>query len=225
MKTLHVMIGIVLFVLGTTALWYFGHYRPAQQILNVPPKFVYKATTPVGKNIETAKAPGQPIPHSDNTAGLVPPETQTETPRKTEPKTDTETLMDAPNGEASPMANDQTISPPEDTQLEKEAEAERAERESRRAERKARNQEALEFLENAEIEKLRMAGEMADHFNTLSVEEQRALFEMMRKIVYEDIPRLHPGEDTPEQLDSLWNAVLSGLILVGYTPPEGVTLK
>ena len=225
MKTFHVTIYIVLFMLGATALWYFGHHRPAQQILNAPPKFIYKATTSVGKNIETAKAPAQSISPSDNTADLALPETQTETPRTTEPKTDTGTPMDAPNGEEPSVANDQTVLPPEGTQSQEEAEAERAEREARRAEREARNQEALEFLENAEIEKLRMAGEMADHFNTLSIAEQQALFKMFEKIVYEDIPRLHPGEDTPEQLDNLWNTVLSNLILVGYTPPEGVTLK
>ena len=66
---------------------------------------------------------------------------------------------------------------------------------------------------------------MTDYLNTLSTEEQLAHFEMMKKMVYQDIPRLHPGEDTPEQLDRLWNSVLSNLILVGYTPPEGVTLK
>ena len=126
--------------------------------------------------------------------------------------------MDATNGEEPRMANDQTVSPPEDTQSQEEAEAERAERE-------ARNQEALEFLENAEITKLQMASEMAEFFNTLSVEEQRAHFKMFEKIVYQDIPRLHPGEDTQEDLNDLWNSVLSSLILVGYMPPEGVTLK
>ena len=225
MKTFHVTIYIVLFVLGVTALWYFGHHRPAQKILKAPPKVVYKAITPVGKNIETAKAPAQPISHSDNPAGLAPSETQTETPRTTEQKTDTETLIDAPNGEEPPMANDQTVSPLEDTQSQEEAEAERAERESRRAEREAVRQSELEFLENAEIEKLRMAGEMTGFFSTLSVEEQRAHFQMFERIVYQDIPRLHPGEDTQEDLDRLWNSVLESLILVGYRLPEGVTRK
>ncbi|MYB92657.1 hypothetical protein F4167_10990 [Candidatus Poribacteria bacterium] len=221
MKKFHVTIYVALSVFGATALWYFGHHRLTQKALNAPPTVIYNATTPpVVKNIETAKAPAQPISHSDNTAHLAPPETQTETPGITEPKTDTATPTNAHTGESDPMATDQTVSPETadtaDTGADLEAE---------RADWEARDQALQESLENAEIEKLRMAGEMADHFNTLSIEEQRALFEMFEKIVYEDIPRLHPGEDTPEQLDNLWNTVLSNLILVGYTPPEGVTLK
>ena len=34
---------IVLFLIGATALWYFGHHRPAQKILKAEPKRVYKS--------------------------------------------------------------------------------------------------------------------------------------------------------------------------------------
>ena len=34
---------IVLFLIGATALWYFGHHRPAQKILEAEPKRVYKS--------------------------------------------------------------------------------------------------------------------------------------------------------------------------------------
>ena len=33
---------LVLFLMGATALWYFGHHRPAQKILEAEPKRVYK---------------------------------------------------------------------------------------------------------------------------------------------------------------------------------------
>ena len=40
----HLMpIYIVLFLIGATALWYFGHHRPAQKILKAEPKRVYKS--------------------------------------------------------------------------------------------------------------------------------------------------------------------------------------
>lgn len=35
---------VVLFLVGATALWYFGHHRPAQKILAAEPKRVYKST-------------------------------------------------------------------------------------------------------------------------------------------------------------------------------------
>lgn len=34
---------IVFFLIGATALWYFGHHRPAQKILEAEPKRVYKS--------------------------------------------------------------------------------------------------------------------------------------------------------------------------------------
>ena len=34
---------VVLFFVGATALWYFGHHRPAQKILEAEPKRVYKS--------------------------------------------------------------------------------------------------------------------------------------------------------------------------------------
>ncbi len=41
---------VVLFLTGATALWYFGHHRPAQKILEAEPKKVYKSTTPLQPN-------------------------------------------------------------------------------------------------------------------------------------------------------------------------------
>ena len=35
---------IALFLIGSTVLWYFGHHRPAQKILNAESKKVYKST-------------------------------------------------------------------------------------------------------------------------------------------------------------------------------------
>ena len=43
MKKYLIPIYIVLFLIGATALWYFGHHRPAQKILEAEPKRVYKS--------------------------------------------------------------------------------------------------------------------------------------------------------------------------------------
>ena len=221
MKKFNVTIYVVIFVLGATALWYFGHHRPTQQILNAEPKKVYKPVPiPTTRTIEGSHAHPRSYTH-DHNDNLGTPETQTETPLTTEQKTDT-APMDAPNAESQPlMANENTVSPHEHT----EGQDSHSQEEAERAERAAALKSEQEYLENAEITKLRMASETLDFLNTMSVEEQRAYFKMCEKMVYNDIPRLHPGEDTQEDLDRLWNSVLSSLILVGYTPPEGVDFR
>ena len=44
MKKYPMLIYVVLFLIGATALWYFGHHQPAQKILTAEPKKVYKST-------------------------------------------------------------------------------------------------------------------------------------------------------------------------------------
>ncbi len=44
MKRYLMPIYVALFLIGATALWYFGHHRPAQKILGAEPKRVYKTT-------------------------------------------------------------------------------------------------------------------------------------------------------------------------------------
>ena len=50
MKRNLIPIYVALFLIGATALWYFGHHRPAQKILAAEPKKVYKSTTPLQPN-------------------------------------------------------------------------------------------------------------------------------------------------------------------------------
>ncbi len=44
MKRHPIPIYVAVFLIGATALWYFGHHRPAQKILEAEPKRVYKST-------------------------------------------------------------------------------------------------------------------------------------------------------------------------------------
>ena len=55
----HLMsIYVALFLIGATALWYFGHHRPAQRVLKAEPKKVYKSTTLLQPN----GLSGEPVP-------------------------------------------------------------------------------------------------------------------------------------------------------------------
>ena len=52
---------IVLFLIGATALWYFGHHRPAQRILEAEPKKIYKSTPLPPKNLSVKPVPSDAI--------------------------------------------------------------------------------------------------------------------------------------------------------------------
>ena len=64
MKRYLMPIYIALFLIGATALWYFGHHRPAQRILGAEPKRVYKSTPLQPKSLPVTSTV------SDSTQGI-----------------------------------------------------------------------------------------------------------------------------------------------------------
>ena len=60
---------VVLFLIGATALWYFGHHRPAQKILEAEPKKIYKSTPLPPKGLSVKPGPSETIqePRVNNT--------------------------------------------------------------------------------------------------------------------------------------------------------------
>ena len=52
---------IVLFLIGATALWYFGHHRPAQKILEAEPKKIYKSTPLPPKSLSVKPVPSDAV--------------------------------------------------------------------------------------------------------------------------------------------------------------------
>ena len=61
---------VALFLIGATTLWYFGHHRPAQKILNAEPKKVYKSTPLPPKSLSVKSVPSETIqvPPDENAA-------------------------------------------------------------------------------------------------------------------------------------------------------------
>ncbi len=58
----HLMpIYIILFLIGATALWYFGHHRPAQRLLKAEPKKIYKSTPLPPKGLSAKPVPSEAI--------------------------------------------------------------------------------------------------------------------------------------------------------------------
>lgn len=52
---------VVLFLIGATALWYLGHHRPAQKILEAEPKRVYKSVTLQPADLSVKPTPSDAI--------------------------------------------------------------------------------------------------------------------------------------------------------------------
>lgn len=61
MKRYLMPIYVVLFLIGATALWYFGHHRPAQKILEAEPKKIYKSTPLPPKGLSVKPGPSETI--------------------------------------------------------------------------------------------------------------------------------------------------------------------
>ncbi len=69
MKKYLIPIYIVLFLIGATALWYFGHHRPAQKILEAEPQKVYKSTSlqPEGLSVKPMPSDSIQKPREEDT--------------------------------------------------------------------------------------------------------------------------------------------------------------
>ena len=61
MKKYLMPIYIAIFLIGATALWYFGHHRPAQKILKAEPKKVYKTTPLPPRDLSVKPTPSDSI--------------------------------------------------------------------------------------------------------------------------------------------------------------------
>ena len=61
MRKYSMPIYVVLFLIGATALWYFGHHRPAQRLLKAEPKKVYKSTPVPPKSLSVKPVPSDTI--------------------------------------------------------------------------------------------------------------------------------------------------------------------
>ena len=61
MRTRLMPIYVALFLIGATALWYFGHHRPAQKILEAEPKKIYKSTPVPPKSLSVKPMPSDAI--------------------------------------------------------------------------------------------------------------------------------------------------------------------
>ena len=75
---------VIFFLIGATALWYFGHHRPAQRLLKAEPKKIYKSTPLQPKDLSIKPVPSDVIqePREQDTDIEVEGVDNTSTPEK-----------------------------------------------------------------------------------------------------------------------------------------------
>lgn len=232
MKKFIVPIYLVLFFIGGAALWYFGHHRPAQKLLNAAPKIIYKPPAPITQETATAKqstiekhvhdSPDETevstVMNQENTVKapnaeeILPPVTAPSTPKK--------------------VADEGTVSEHPQTHSQEEIESENAEFKVLMAEVFRYKEHLAAGRERTQAIKDRQYPKLLLHLESKSPEEQRALFLQAENYLYNEFPKTPAGSrmlrlskdlgfvEFSELLDIGWKSMLDTLAEYGYTPPE-----
>ncbi len=222
---------VIVFSLVTvflSAIWYFGHHRPAQKILKAEPKKVYKTVTPIANQKTTvAQQPTvstmQVVPPTD-TAPIETADLHSDTTlmNNTFEKPAAETDAETPNGSTSVQAatldTDEALDP--DTQWLIE--------ESDRilAEMPALKAEIAEIQARADQLKARKTPELVRGLQSMPMEEQVALLVEVKDMLMNRsglIGLVLKDVATPRELqETAWQRYLDNLVTYGYTLPPGI---
>ncbi len=216
------LLAIIILGVGIGFSWYFGHHRPAQEMLNTEPVKIYKAVEPLKPNDQPSNT------HEATTSVHSHEETTSPTPLVSDMENTDANL----NLEQSDLSNNTKRS--EDlTVSERKEEAEHKHTQSK-AEQEASKKliaEAEIALENAKqiqkegIEMMRKAMPIvANHLNTLSTEEQiemlRQLKTTMSSQVLQFPPEFQSLIEENNVVEEGWQMYLDMLTKAGYTPPR-----
>jgi hypothetical protein len=93
MKKLSALAYLALFLIVATALWYFGHHRPAQEILRAEPQQIYRSVTPLATDTSAAKKQTA----GTNSVHLSPEETRESSVTEIDNGTSPSPIADVPN--------------------------------------------------------------------------------------------------------------------------------
>ncbi len=218
-----------LFLIGAVALWYFGHHRPAQEILKAEPKKVYRTKLPDTLKLSQRSEESTTRSHTEeksNSRNSMGSSKQGNITTDLHPESATiEAQRQTALSEKDINASFEQMESHHDSPTEKKVASEDEKQKMRKAEMDAKREENLAFLREGKNNLMRMSSEAVHFLSTQSLEEQRNILNALKTMVYTEIPRLYPGEDTPEELGDLWNGFLTMLEGAGYTLPEGVDFE
>jgi len=225
MKKLSTLAYFALFLIAATALWYFGHHRPSQEILRAEPQKIYRPVTPLATDTSAAKK---------QTAGTNSVHVSAEETRKP-------SVTEINNG-TSPAS----VSDVSNTGIENQNEVKGTKHEDTQHEHaheeaisvsekiKMMEKETYEIIDRAlhlseaALARVKEAPKMiAATLNQMPLEEQRALLNECRETTYletsqiyipEQISHLFP--DRADMADQVWNTFVASLAGQGYRIPS-----
>ena len=225
MKKLSTLAYFSLFLLAATALWYFGHHRPIQEILRAEPQKIYRPVTPLTTDTSAAKkqtAGTDPV-HS------APEETIEPSVTEIDNGTSLASISDVPSTGIENQ-NDVKGTKQGDTQHEHAHEEAISVSEKMKMMEREHNEimdRALHLSEVA-LSRVKEAPKMiAATLNQMPLEEQRALLNECRKTTYSETSQIYIPEqishlfpDRADMADQVWNTFVDSLAGHGYRIPS-----
>ncbi|MDE0313955.1 MAG: hypothetical protein OXM61_03555 [Candidatus Poribacteria bacterium] len=220
MKKYSVPTYFFLFLIGAVALWYFGHHRPAQEILKAEPKKVYRTKLPDTLKLSQRSEESTTRSHTEEKSN-----SRNSMGSSKQGNITTDLHRQTALSEKDINASYEQMKSHHNFPTQKKVASEDEKQKMRKAEMDAKREENLAFLREGKNNLMRMLSEAAHFLSTQSLEEQRNILNALKTMVFTETPRLYPGEDTPEELGDLWNDFLTMLEGAGYTLPEGVDFE
>ena len=174
--------------MGGSALWYFGHHRPAQKVLNAAPMKVYKPVAPITQGTATAKQ--RPIEkHAHEPPGKTEISTVINQENTANPSNGEEILpTDTAPSTQDNIENDGAACEHPHTHSLEEIEDERAEFKELMAEALRYKEHLAAGRERAQEIKDRKVPDFVHRLESKSPEEQRALFSGNEKLYIQRFP-------------------------------------
>ena len=225
MKKLSALAYLALFLIVATALWYFGHHRPAQEILRAEPQKIYRPVAPLATATSTAKkqtAETNPV-HSS------PEETRKPSVTEINNGTSRTSIPDVPNTGIQNQ-NDVKRTKHGNTQHDHSREEAISVSEKIKIMEKEHNAiiDRARHLSETALSKVKAGSKrIAATLNQMPLEEQRTLLNEFRKIIYSEASEDHIPEeishllpDPADLADQTWNIFVDSWAEHGYRIPS-----
>ena len=225
MKKLSTLAYFALFLIAATALWYFGHHRPAQEILTAEPQKIYRPVTLLVTDTPAAKKQTA----GTNPVHSAPEETIEPSVTEIDNGTSPASVSDVSNTGIENQ-NDVKGTKHEDTQHE------HAHEEAISVSEKIKMMEKETYeiidralhLSEAALARVKEAPKMiAATLNQMPLEEQRALLNECRETTYSETTQIYIPEqishlfpDRADMADQVWNTFVASLAGQGYRIPS-----
>ena len=225
MKKLSALAYLALFLLVATALWYFGHHRPAQEILTAEPQKIYRPVTPLATDTSAAKQQTA----GTNPVHASPEETREPSVTETDNGTSATSISDVPN---TGIQNQNDVKGTKHGDTQHEHSHEKAISVSEKIKRMEREHNkiidrALQLSEAALSRVKADSKTIVATLNQMPLEEQRSLLNELRKSIYSEASQVHFPEqishllpDPVDLADQTWNFFIDAWAEHGYRIPS-----